>query len=483
MTEKELSKKSIVQDIENLRNKVNALGQEKSTLLKIAQESFILGSDSHLNSLNPEIREQLGLELAYLTQRDPKLSTDYTEKKNKYLSLGKSYASISFLFDLVDEHFSLLDLILLQEILMNDGEFRKVDVFIVHPDGKKIVYDFKNILGQLEETFDWYYSTLIDSEISPVVTAILFHYKVVSIHPFLDGNGRISRLILNLILLKHGLFPISIPNEKRKQYYESLVLADSSNIEPLIDFFGSLIIEKLNQYLSIAKELEDLDFNKTFLVLTEDGNTKMIENLLEIHGIDISKAKVESYDGKDNLASAIFFAKKLTSKSANLKHILIHRDRDNDNPQQLKQIIEKQLRNYQIDGITTVLITKHYDIESYFLNERHINCLYNQISIDKAKELIEQATIETSEISKSKLRIAYSEYGKYGKINDPQERANEINKLYDSDPMKYRYGKSVLYRLEELITNELGLADRATLTKYSDHLKIIEIEQCKEALN
>lgn len=482
MTEKELSKKSIVQEIENLRNKVNALGQEKSTLLKIAQESFILGSDSHLNSLNPEIREQLGLELAYLTQGDPKLSTDYTEKKNKYLSLGKSYASISFLFDLVDEHFSLLDLILLQEILMNDGEFRKVDVFIMHPDGKKIVYDFKNILGQLEDTFDWYYSTLTDSEISPVVTAILFHYKVVSIHPFLDGNGRISRLILNLILLKHGLFPISIPNEKRKQYYESLVLADSGKIEPVVDFLGSLIIEKLNQYLSIAKELEDLDFNKTFLVLTEDGNTKMIENLLEIHGIDISKAKVESYDGKDNLASAIFFAKKLTSKSANLKHILIHRDRDNDNPQQLKQIIEKQLRNYQIDGITTVLITKHYDIESYFLNERHINCLYNQISIDKAKELIEQATTETSETSKSKLRIAYSEYGKYGKINDPQERANEINKLYDSDPIKYRYGKSVLYRLEELITNELGLADRATLTKYSDHLKIIEIEQCKEAL-
>ncbi|RTY88444.1 Fic family protein [Flavobacterium sp. GSN2] len=482
MNEIDLSKKEIVQEIENLRSKVNALGQETSTLLKIAQESFILGSDSHLNSLNPEIREQLGLELAYLTQRDPKLQTDYTEKKNKYLSLGKSYASISFLFDLVEEHFSLLDLILLQEILMNDGEFRKINVFIIHPDGKKIIYDFKYILNQLEETFDWYYGTLKEKNISPVVTAILFHHKIVSIHPFLDGNGRISRLVLNLILLKHGLFPISIPNEKRKDYYESLVLADSGTIENLIDFFGSLIVEKLNQYLSIAKELEDLDFNKTFLVLTEDGNTKMIESLLVIHGIDTTKSKIESYDGKDNLASAIFFAKKLTSKSSNLKHILIHRDRDNDNPQQLKQKIEKQLRNYQIEGITTVLITKHYDIESYFLNERHINCLFSQISIDSAKELIEQATVETSETSKSKLRIAYSEIGKYGKINDPQERANEINKLYDGDPSKYRYGKSVLYRLEELISIELGVAERVTLTKYSDHLKINEIDKCKEAL-
>ena len=38
-------------------------------------------------------------------------------------------------------------------------------------------------------------------------------------------------------------------------------------------------------------------------------------------------------------------------------------------------------------------------------------------------------------------KLAYSEYGKYGQIDEPQERANEINKLYDSDPINYRYEK------------------------------------------
>jgi hypothetical protein len=89
---------------------------------------------------------------------------------------------------------------------------------------------------------------------------------------------------------------------------------------------------------------------------------------------------------------------------------------------------------------------------------------------------------ETSETCKAKLRIAYSEYGKYGKIVDPQEKAKEINKLYDSDPVKYRYGKSVLFRLEELISEELGLLPKTELTMYSEHLKINEIELCKNAL-
>jgi len=477
-----LSQRIIIKDINALKVRVESLGEEKSSLLKIAQESFILGSKSHLNSLNPEIREKLGLELTYLTQRNPKLSSFYEEKKNKYLSLGKSYAAISFLFDLIEEEISLLDLILLQEILMDDGEFRKEDVFIVYPDNSRITFSYKNILSQIEEVFQWYYTVSKNRKISPIVIAILFHYKIVSVHPFLDGNGRVSRLILNLILLKNGLFPISISSERREKYYESLVKGDKGNIEGLIDFVGTLIKEKLEQYLTIAKELEGLEFNKTLLVLTEDGNTEMIQKLLEIHSINLEKTKIESYDGKDNLASAIFFANKLLSKSQNLKHILIHRDRDNDNPQQLKQIVDKHLRSYGLNNKSTVLITKHYDIESYFINSRHINQLYPVITTKKAQDLIEKATFETSPTSKSKLRIAYAEYGKFGKMTDPLIKAKEIDSLYESDPVRYRYGKDVLFKLEELISSELGFAEKIELSQYSDYVKITEVEKCKTKL-
>jgi prophage maintenance system killer protein len=479
MTEIELSEKVIITEINGLKQKVDDLGDGSSALLKIAQESFIIGSKSHLNSLNPEIREELGLELDFMTQEDPKLKSSYIAKKNKYLSLGKSYASISFLFDLVDIEFTLLDLLLLQEILMDDGEFRKNNVFIQHPDGSKIEFGFESISAKIAEIFNWYYQSKKEGEISGIVIAIIFHYKIVSIHPFLDGNGRISRLILNLILLKNGFFPIAIPNEKRKEYYDSLVNADKGNLEPLVDYFAILIKDKLEQYLVIADELNEIEDCKEYLVLTEDGNTDMISKILEIHKIDLDKVQLESYDGKDNLASAIFFANKLIKKSPNLKRILIHQDRDNNNPQQLKQIISKHLRSYSLDSITTLLITKYYDIESYFLNEKHINSVVPAISVEKAKELIIKSTQETEEISKGKLRKALAEYGKFGKMVDPQEKVEEINSLYDSDPVRYRYGKDVLYRLEDIITEELTLSERANLSELSKHIVIDEIVKFK----
>ena len=479
MTEEKLSELNIISEVDALKAKVEELGQGNSTLLKIAQESFIIGSKSHLNSLNPEIREELGLQLDYLTQQDPRLKSSYIEKKNRYLSLGKSFASISFLFDLVDVEFTLLDLLLLQEILMDSGEYRQAKVYIQHPDSSKIEFDYKTIDTELNKLFQWYYRVNKNNKISSLVVAVLFHYKMVSIHPFLDGNGRISRLILNLILLKNGFFPITIPNEKRKEYYESLVIADNGNFEPLIEYFGKLIVDKLNQYLSLAEELDNIEDNKEYLVLTEDGNTEMICKLLEIHKMDLDKIQVESYDGKDNLASAIFFAKKLKEKSKNLRGILIHRDRDNDNPQQLNQIIARQLKNYQLDSITTTLITKFYDIESYFLNFQHINKIYPSITVERAKELIEQATTETEPTSKAKLRKAYAQYGKYDKMDDPKQKADEIDALYDTDPIKYRYGKDVLFRLEELITTELQLTDKISLTTLSEFIKVSEIEKLK----
>jgi fido (protein-threonine AMPylation protein) len=480
MNEIELSRKDIIAEISNLKEKVDKLGDGTSSLLKIAQESFIIGSKSHLNSLNPEIREELGLELDFMTQEDPKLKASYINKKNQYLSLGKSYASINFLFDLVDIDFNYLDLLLLHEILMDNGEFRKTMVFIQHPDGTKIEFNYENIPEDVQKIFEWYEASKTNEKISPIVLASLFHYKLVSIHPFLDGNGRISRLILNLILLKNGYFPISIPNEKRKEYYESLVDADNGNFDTLILYLSSLIKEKLEQYLLIANELSKIDDKKEYLVLTEDGNTSMITKILKIHQFDLEKVQVESYDGKDNLASAIFFANKLFNKSKNLKRILIHQDRDNNNPQQLQQIINKYLRSYGLDSVTIILITKFYDIESYFLNEKHINSLFSAISIERAKELISHATNETSEISKRKLRQALSQFGKYGKMEDPQEKAKEINSLYDSEPEKYRYGKEVLYKLEELITKELNLTDRASLSSTSNHIKINEFEKLKQ---
>ena len=56
----------------------------------------------------------------------------------------------------------------------------------------------------------------------PIIKAALLHGELVKIHPFVDGNGRVSRLVMNLSLMNSGYVPVIVKKEKRLEYYESL---------------------------------------------------------------------------------------------------------------------------------------------------------------------------------------------------------------------------------------------------------------------
>ena len=72
----------------------------------------------------------------------------------------------------------------------------------------------------LKEFFDWYNKE--KKNLHPVELSALVHLKFVTIHPFTDGNGRISRLMMNFILKKHNLPLLDIPYTKRNSYYNAL---------------------------------------------------------------------------------------------------------------------------------------------------------------------------------------------------------------------------------------------------------------------
>ena len=79
----------------------------------------------------------------------------------------------------------------------------------------------------LTEFFDWYKGC----KLHPVEKAALVHLKLVTIHPFSDGNGRISRLMMNLVLDKYGYPMLDIPYEKRAGYYTALERAQVKDDE------------------------------------------------------------------------------------------------------------------------------------------------------------------------------------------------------------------------------------------------------------
>ncbi|HEX9845923.1 MAG TPA: Fic family protein [Candidatus Nitrosotenuis sp.] len=98
------------------------------------------------------------------------------------------------------------------------GEIRKYQVAI---KGSKFMPPTPvDVYPMLTEFFEWYNKN--KNKLHPVELAAIAHLKFVTIHPFGDGNGRISRLIMNFILDKKKYPMLDIPYEGRNSYYNAL---------------------------------------------------------------------------------------------------------------------------------------------------------------------------------------------------------------------------------------------------------------------
>lgn len=80
--------------------------------------------------------------------------------------------------------------------------------------------------------------------------AAFAHHEIARIHPFIDGNGRVARLLCNLILMKNGYPPIIIRNRDRKKYFESLERAHFGDLNIFISFIAKMEEESLIRYLN-----------------------------------------------------------------------------------------------------------------------------------------------------------------------------------------------------------------------------------------
>lgn len=87
---------------------------------------------------------------------------------------------------------------------------------------------------------------LLKNETEPSVRVVLGHFMFVYIHPYMDGNGRIGRFLMNVMLAAGGYSWTVIPMEKRDDYMNTLEIASvEQDITPFATFLGSLVSEKL----------------------------------------------------------------------------------------------------------------------------------------------------------------------------------------------------------------------------------------------
>ncbi len=86
-------------------------------------------------------------------------------------------------------------------------------------------------------------------KIHPLVLAIIFHHKFEKIHPFMDGNGRTGRMIMNLILINNNLPPTIIHKKTRKEYLDVMREADESDLWKINGKYSNLISYGVDEFI------------------------------------------------------------------------------------------------------------------------------------------------------------------------------------------------------------------------------------------
>jgi len=92
------------------------------------------------------------------------------------------------------------------------------------------------------------------------------HFDLVHIHPFIDGNGRTARLLMNLFLMRKGFPPAVILKTDRPRYYDALEAAHKSNFAPFLELVARSVERSLDLYLEV---LEKPSASTDFISLTQ----------------------------------------------------------------------------------------------------------------------------------------------------------------------------------------------------------------------
>ena len=135
---------------------------------------------------------------------------------------------------------------------IHPGSYKYDNNHVVKLDGTIHRFcEHTQVPGEMERLIALYEENL--EQLHPVELASEIHHRLVAIHPFVDGNGRVARLVMNLILMQVGYVPAIIREEDREEYYTALEAADGGNIEPLLAMVEREVAQTLRLMLDVIE--------------------------------------------------------------------------------------------------------------------------------------------------------------------------------------------------------------------------------------
>jgi len=131
------------------------------------------------------------------------------------------------------------------------GEYKKHGNHVLKADGTIHYYSPAiAVSAEMSELVAWYFQN--HQIIHPRGISAKVHHEITRIHPFTDGNGRVARLVMNLILMANNYPPAIIKNDEKETYYNALENADKGNLKPFTKIVRTEVEKTIDVILGIV---------------------------------------------------------------------------------------------------------------------------------------------------------------------------------------------------------------------------------------
>lgn len=236
-----------LEKIYSLKRELNSRRSLSQSEIKRIRENYVIKNTYNSNAIEGNTLTEMETRVI--------LETGITVAKKtlrEHLEVKNHAEALDFIEDLKNTPLSEYDIKSIHTIILdgidrlNAGRYRTNNVEIggaTHPVTPSYL-----IPEQMNDLLKWYHSEEITLN-----KIIEFTCRFINIHPFIDRNGRASRLLTNLELLKLGYPPITILTIDRLEYYQILDKSYYGDYIPAYDFFYDHIIKSLEEYLEYTK--------------------------------------------------------------------------------------------------------------------------------------------------------------------------------------------------------------------------------------
>lgn len=177
--------------------------------------------------------------------------TQYSEREVK--EVINHYKAINYVYQMVKNNEEMTEDVIkdLHEILtegiLNGGNYRNVNIRI--PGATHQPPDYIKVYDRMKR----YFFTLENFQGDDVEKAVFAHAELAKVHPFLDANGRLARLVMNFYLMKANYLPVSMPRKLKEDYIKVLeTFKVEKDINPFVDFIQGLMLKR---YQELNEEL------------------------------------------------------------------------------------------------------------------------------------------------------------------------------------------------------------------------------------